>query len=183
MLTQCHIRGLAGLAIPLISIVVSIAYSPWFNIFNNALSDLGDPCRSATVLIFNAGLAIGGLVIVVFALVDVLKYNVVLAIILEILGSFLTLIGIINESYGYMHFVVSAIFFISAAVLLAYLALMLKSTLPLISFTIVVIVWTVYFIFRIPKGAAIPETISIVFASPWYLKTINMLCRNIFRSN
>jgi len=183
MLIQCHIRGLAGLAIPLISIVVSIAYSPWFNIFNNALSDLGDPCRSATALIFNAGLAIGGLVIVVFALVDVLKYNVVLAIILEILGSFLILIGIINDSYGYMHFVVSAIFFISAVVLLAYLALMLNSTLPLISFTIVVSVWTVYFIFRIPKGAAIPETISIVFASPWYLKTINMLCRNIFRSN
>ncbi len=180
MLMHCRIRGLAGLIIPLISIAISIAYSPWFNIFNNALSDLGDPYRSATALIFNAGLIIGGLMIVVFALVDVLKYNVILALILEILGSFLTLIGIVNESYGYMHFIVSAIFFISVAILLAYLALMLKTALPLISLTIAVIVWTVYFIFRVPKGAAIPEITSIALASPWYLKTINILCKRNF---
>jgi len=183
MSAHCRIRGLAGLVVPLISIAISIAYTPWFNIFNNALSDLGDPYRSATALIFNAGLVVGGLVIVVFALVDVLKYNAVLAIILEILGSFLTLVGIINESYGYMHFIVSAIFFISVAVLLAYLALMLKSVLPLISFMIVVLAWTVYFIFKVPKGVAVPETISIALASPWYLKTISISCRKNFRSN
>ena len=180
---QCRTRGLVGLIIPLISVVISATYSPWFNILNNALSDLGNPHLSTTALIFNTGLVIGGVLIVVFALADVLKYNAVLAFILELLGSFLTLIGIINESYGHMHFIVSAIFFTLATILLAYLALTLKSILPLISFAIVVIVWTVYFVFKIPKGAAIPETISITMVIPWYLKTINMSCKSVFRDN
>jgi hypothetical membrane protein len=57
--------GLASAAVPLASILASIAMSPWFTWTGSFLSDLGRDGFSA--LVFNAGLIAGGLLGTAFA--------------------------------------------------------------------------------------------------------------------
>src|SRR3990170_1527124 len=62
------IAGLCGIVGPIISlsfIEIAIIYSPWFNWFKNALSDLG---VHEAALIFNSGLIIGGILTTIFGI-------------------------------------------------------------------------------------------------------------------
>ncbi|MEM2707195.1 MAG: hypothetical protein QW288_06765, partial [Ignisphaera sp.] len=64
---------LSSIFVPLICIAISIWLSPWFNILDNALSDLGHATRSSVAPIFNFGLSLGGFLIALSSLLIISK--------------------------------------------------------------------------------------------------------------
>lgn len=107
-------------------ILVSVALSPWFNLYNNALSDLGNTVTNGSVgYVYNAGLVLAGVLVITFA-VMLLKEsrNLKLAVWTAplIVASFdLALVGVFSENTGSIHGVVSEIFFLMIVVtMLAY---------------------------------------------------------------
>lgn len=57
-------------------IMVSIFLSPWFNFYDNALSDLGNIARNRSVAyVYNSGLIITGSLVSLFALLISIRYR------------------------------------------------------------------------------------------------------------
>jgi len=85
----------------------------------------------------------------------------------------------ILRRYGVIHFIVSVIFFISLLILVSTYAYIFKEyVLPLLAIAIGVISWVLHLIYRIPKGAAIPELISIFITLPFYMRYAVRVCRS-----
>jgi len=107
-------------------IVTSIALSPWFNIYNNALSDLGNTVTNGWVgYVYDIGLVFAGTLVLIFATVisketrD--RRNLVWAVPLMAAALDLALVGVFSENTGHIHGVVSEIFFLMIVVaMLAY---------------------------------------------------------------
>lgn len=107
-------------------ILTSIALSPWFNIYNNALSDLGNTVTNGRVgYIYDAGLVVAGVLVLAFAALlaegarD--RKMLVWAVPLMVAAADLALVGIFSESAGHIHGVVSEVFFLMIVVaMLAY---------------------------------------------------------------
>jgi hypothetical protein len=57
---KMFILSLFSITIPLLFIVISAYLSGWFDLYNNALSDLGHSTESNVAAIFNFGLSLGG---------------------------------------------------------------------------------------------------------------------------
>ncbi|MEM1547135.1 MAG: DUF998 domain-containing protein, partial [Candidatus Methanomethylicia archaeon] len=69
------VLGVLGAVIAYPFIGISIMLSPWFNPYENALSDLGNiALNGLTAYIFNLGLILSGFLIALFALFVSLKY-------------------------------------------------------------------------------------------------------------
>jgi hypothetical membrane protein len=83
-MTSRYCLGIAVLTyvVPLSLITVSALSSGWFNIFDNALSDLGHAVRSSVAPIFNLGLMLGALLMVIFASLFSMRFNKVLSMLL-----------------------------------------------------------------------------------------------------
>jgi len=171
---------LCGVISPLISlsfIALAIAYTPRFNWFTWALSDLG---VHEAALIFNPGLIIGGILAITFAigLMQVLRKQV-----LGLVGAFtlvlssinLCAIGVFPESAGRIHFYVSLAFFVLLAISLLLIGASLiqeSSQRYLGLFTILTVVVAVVTVLAVPhEGAAIPEIIAALAASVWAVVT------------
>ena len=107
-------------------ILASIALSPWFNIYDNALSDLGNTVSNGQVgYIYDAGLVVAGALVFAFAALlsgqvrD--RRTLVWTVPLMAAAADLALVGIFSESTGHIHGVVSEIFFLMIVVaMLAY---------------------------------------------------------------
>ena len=107
-------------------ILASIALSPWFNIYNNALSDLGNTVSNGRVgYVYDVGLVVSGVFLVVFSLLvskatadrRVLGWTVPFTV----ASIDLALVGVFSESTGHIHGVVSEVFFLMIIVtMLAY---------------------------------------------------------------
>lgn len=169
---------LASIVIPFICIAISIYLSPWFNIFNNALSDLGHAVNSGVSPIFNFGLSSGGALIIVTATTIMLRYSRALAVSLTLTGYTLILVAVFDEiynRYGRLHFWVSVAFFVSLAIsLIIYSITTPRKIKKIISSTLLVIAvisWILHLFYKIPRGAAIPELISIFTVIPFYIDT------------
>jgi len=128
--------------------------------------------KSHVAPIFNGGLVFGGLLTYSIALVSKHTprvYNAILAY----TGISLILIGVYDEVYRGLHFTVSVMFFLGTMVFLATVSIREKSSVvKLLSATaliIEVIIWVVYFTYRVPRGAAIPELASVACFTPFYL--------------
>ncbi|MBS7609215.1 DUF998 domain-containing protein, partial [Candidatus Bathyarchaeota archaeon] len=112
-----HFASWIGMAAPLytiLSIMVSIAFSPWFSWTHNALSDLG---VSPVAPIFNSGLIVGGILSSLFSIAlaraEGRSFLCLLGSIILFLASVsLASIGIFPESFGHLHFYVSVAFFV-----------------------------------------------------------------------
>ena len=63
MFLVCRLLPVFSVVVPLFLIMLAIALSGWFNIYDNALSDLGHAVRSNVVPLFNLGLSLGGFLI------------------------------------------------------------------------------------------------------------------------
>jgi hypothetical membrane protein len=168
-------------AVGLGGVAVGISLSPWFSWTSDALSDLGHP-RHASALAFNAGLIASGLLYMVFALslVRVLprgRLEAAAALCLALGGLSLSLIGVVNESFGAPHFVVSFTYFMFVPLGMAFLAFSLWSTMRgLAALTLCLSALAAFFgisiIAAIVYGApfpsqAIPELIASVFHASW----------------
>jgi len=108
--------GLLSASIAYPFIAVSIALSPWFNLYDNALSDLGNMARNGTIALFyNSGLILTGSFATLFAIIVSVghaswKYHS-WTISLVATGISLSLIGLFPEDAGRIHGLVSMLFF------------------------------------------------------------------------
>lgn len=102
-------------------ILVSIALSPWFSFYNNALSDLGNLVTNGRVgYVYDSGLILSGGLIVAFAVLYSRESRDRRALIwtvpLTIAAADLALVGMFSESTGHIHGVVSEVFFLMMVV-------------------------------------------------------------------
>jgi hypothetical membrane protein len=113
-----RLAGLAGILAPVITltlIFVSIAMSPWFSWHDNALSDMG---VSTTPNPFNAALLIGGLLYLVFVIGFVQRHRAqsllarIAGLLLAVGGIGLTLVAVLTEEAGRIHYAVAATYFL-----------------------------------------------------------------------
>ena len=107
-------------------ILASVALSPWFNVYNNALSDLGNTVTNGQVgYVYDAGLVVAGALVLVFAVLvsngagD--RRTLVWTVPLMAAAFDLAMVGVFSENTGHIHGVVSEIFFLMIVVaMLAY---------------------------------------------------------------
>lgn len=176
-MSKCVLRGLivaiASFTAPLAFIGMAAALSSWFNLYNNALSDLGHAIKSSVAPLFNAGLSLGGVLMILFAAKYVVAFSRLVGPLVVVAGYALILVSVFDEVYGILHFAVSVLFFVSILVLVLSYGLTLKNPrIIALAFTLVVlnaIIWALHFAMGIPRGAAIPELISIFTVVPFYL--------------
>jgi len=118
------VRRIVGIVAALVAypfILASIALSPWFNVYSNALSDLGNTVTNGSVgYVYNAGLVLTGVFVLAFAVLMLraspgLKLAV-WTVPLMIAAFDLALVGIFSENTGSIHGVVSEIFFVMIVV-------------------------------------------------------------------
>ena len=165
--------GIMGFTLPLIFVAVAIAYSPWFNIVNNALSDLGHAIRSSVAPIFNLGLSLGGFIMSAHAIYYILPVSKLFGYLLCFSGYSIILIGMFDEAYGVLHFMVSVVFFLSLAAFMIAYAVRNESPWAAVGVGTGITFWVLHFGYDVPKGAAIPELISIAVFIPFYLKLLH----------
>ena len=174
-----RISGISGMIMPFITfmlILLAIAYSPSFSWSENALSDLGVQ-EGVTVVLFNAGLIISGILGILFA---VGLFTFLQESLLNRMGAFvfvldalaLTAIGVFPENVEPIHLLASVAFFVLLPVSMFLLgtAFLRTSRMKLGFFTfaaaiVAAIVWIIPF----GKGVAIPETLSGLSASTWFV--------------
>lgn len=158
-------------ALPLTLILIAIALSPWFSIWDNALSDLGHALKSSVAPLFNLALVVGGVLLIVLALKYMYSYySKIRAIILLYAGFVLVLVGVYDEVYGFLHFIVSVLFFLGIIAYLIAIGIEEKSPYPVIVAVLQLIMWTLHLFYNIPPGAAIPELIAILSFIPFYTR-------------
>jgi hypothetical membrane protein len=166
----CPAIAIAGALVPLACIAAAALSSGWFNLWSNALSDLGHAVRSNVAPIFNFGLSAGGLLVALAGACS-LERSRAIGWTLVVAGYFLILIAVFDEVYGRLHFYVSVAFFLSIAALLAEYALTVrevKGLLASLAIAVGVAAWVVHLAYGVPRGAAVPELVSISVALPFY---------------
>lgn len=115
-MTMRKIIGIAAALAAYPFILASIALSPWFNVYNNALSDLGNTVTNGSVgYVYNVGLITAGALVLIFAALLLragphLKLAV-WTVPLMIASFDLALVGVFSENAGSIHGVVSEVFF------------------------------------------------------------------------
>jgi hypothetical membrane protein len=126
------LRGLALLGVASaftldLAILAAIAFSPWFNFYNNELSDLGNTQTNGTVAyVFDVGLVVAGLLM--FAFAALISYRtqghtvLVWTLPLAVTALDLAMVGAFPENVpGSIHRVVSGVLFLMITMtLLAY---------------------------------------------------------------
>ncbi len=161
--------GSLGVIIPLAAIFLSVIVSPWFSFWDNALSDLGHAVKSYAAPVFNFGLAAGGFLIGLVSYSYLLPSDKGRGLILLATGFFLMLVGVFDEVYGRLHFVVSVLFFLSLMTYLVYTGIRMHSILRLAVFLLHIIIWYLHFVHDLPPGAALPELATVFSFTPFYL--------------
>ena len=151
--------GIVGPIVAVVCIFSAIFSYPAFSWTNNALSDLG-VVEGATSIIFNTGLVTTGVLTFVFSLLGLFNFaggrlGKVGSAFLAISSMSLVCIGVFNEHFSPMHYLVSVVFFVSAPIALFIL--------------------TCAFYRSHNRGiAALTVAVGIVAALPWILElTVN----------
>ena len=152
--------GFVGLLVVYLSIGVSILFSPWFSWQRNALSDLGHVMKSPVAPIFNLGLLLGGFLIIVYALTVFREHVKYTSVCLVASAFLLQLVATFDEAYGFLHGVVSVLFFVSIWITALINAIEKKSLKALIAFIISFGIWVLYGLKVYSAGIAVPEIIS-----------------------
>jgi hypothetical membrane protein len=178
MIKLVRTLGIAGVIIPYLFIFASIILSPWFNFYNNALSDLGNVAHNGYVAyIFNWGLMITGLLVTSFALLlSYVKYSwkfLIWTPLLLITSTDLILIGVFSEDAGKIHGIVSIVFFLMMIVTMfvySYVSWPLGSpqigALALIFGFVSTVVWFGNWPW---SGLAIQELATVIMNSAWLI--------------
>ena len=126
LLRRLEVLGVVAALAAYPFILASIALSPWFNVYNNALSDLGNTVSNGAVgYVYDAGLVVAGAMVFAFSAVlsresrD--KRTMVWTVPLMVAAVDLAMVGVFSENTGHIHGVVSEVFFLMIVVtMLAY---------------------------------------------------------------
>jgi len=165
----CALFGVIGPLVAYVSIGISIALSPWFSWDRNALSDLGHAVESGVAPIFNFGLLLTGFFLTIYAIKVLNKYARLTGYSLVISAFTLQLVAVFDEVYGFLHLVVSILFFVSLGITSLLYAVERKSYSAIAAFTIGLISWIFYWAEIYSVGVAVPETISSVAVLFWII--------------
>ncbi|NLF42849.1 MAG: DUF998 domain-containing protein [Bacteroidales bacterium] len=177
-LTISTICGGVAPAVIFCCILLAIASYDPFSWTNNALSDLG-VVPGFTMIIFNSGLIIGGVLLTVFALgLYTYMKNTLVGKIGSLLFVFATLslicVGIFNEHFVPIHFIVSVSLFSFMALSFMVLsgAFWLTKQKHLTIFTlglgiVMAIVWILEYTIRYVPHVAIPEFVTGFMGVCW----------------
>ena len=162
--------GALGALIPWLFIGAAIGRSPWFSWERNALSDLGHSLRSEAAPIYDFGLALGGALLLLYALNSLLSRAKLSGLSVATAAFLLQLVAVFDEVYGRLHVLVSTLFF--AALLASSLAYAAerRSRLASASFLVGVTVWVLYWAGAYSAGIAVPEAVSALSASAWIVR-------------
>ena len=125
--SSIRIGAIAGIASPIIGIItvlLSVYFSPWFIWQENALSDLGVEQAGGTqiaIYLFNIGLIIAGSLIAVFAVLTRSslpsnRRSKIAYAILFIGGINLALVGIFTENFPVIHRIVALLYFVTTPI-------------------------------------------------------------------
>jgi hypothetical membrane protein len=184
MVNAIRVGAISGILTPIVAftcITLAIGFYPPFSWTTNALSDLGI-VEGTTSVLFNGGLILAGILGFMFAVLGLFSFtgktlagkvgSALLA------GSTVALvsIGIFNENFVPIHYLVSVAFFISAPISLFILtyAFYLGKRQSLAAYTLLTGVvaaapWILQFTLHYVPNVAIPETISGVAVSLWVI--------------
>jgi len=170
---RCLCLGAAAAATPLLLVLLAARLSGWFNPLTNALSDLGHATRSPVAPIFNLGLSLGGFLLALSGVLCAYRRSRLVGATLVASGFLLNLVGVFDEVYGRLHYYVSVAFFLSlAALLVEYSAVArgrLRRVLGLMALAAGALSWLLHMVYGLPRGAAVPELVSILVSLPFYL--------------
>ena len=172
MRLRCSIflTGILGLLVLYVCIFTSIALSPWFSWSKNALSDLGHSVKSIVAPIFNLGLVIGGFLIYQYS-ISILKHSKMIMYYFLALSAFLLiLIGVFDEVYGVLHFIVSVAFFVTALSATLIYAYERKSKVAVVAFIIGACSWAIYGLKVFEIGISVPEILSVFAVTSWIVE-------------
>lgn len=147
------------------TIALSISISPWFSWVDNALSDLGN-LRYGSAPIFNGGLLITGLLLILYSFTALRHHSPKTAYFLAFTGFAMELVGLFCENYGAIHFYVSVILFISLPIVSMAYFVEKRCYLTWLVF-LAVPFWILHFQGGLFKGVAIPEILSSFVMLPW----------------
>ncbi len=167
----CALFGVVSPPVAYASIGVSIALSPWFSWEKNALSDLGHAFKSGVAPIFNFGLLLTGFLVIIYAVTTLRGYARWTSYSLVISAFMLQLVAVFDEVYGFLHFVVSLLFFVSLGLATLVYAVERRSRLAAIGFIIGLFAWVFYWAEIYRAGVAVPEIISSVAVMPWIVSS------------
>jgi len=167
---KAFFAGILGLLIPYVCIFTSIALSPWFSWSKNALSDLGHSVKSNVAPVFNLGLVIGGILIYQYS-TSLSNYSKMLThYFLAFSALLLVLIGVFDEVYGLIHFIVSLAFFITVLLTTLVYVYEKRSKIAIIAFIIGVCSWVVYGLRVFEIGVSVPEILSAFAVTSWVVE-------------
>jgi hypothetical membrane protein len=152
--------GIFGPLLAYISIIASLALSPWFNWETNMLSDLGNPATSTAAHIFNLGLLLAGFFMMVYSLSVFRKHARYSSFCLFVSTFFVQLLAAFNEAYGSLHYAVAVIHFLMLSLTSIVYTVEKRSAVALITFGIVMFSWLIYALNIFSIGVAVPETAS-----------------------
>jgi len=187
-LKKAWICGLLAPIIAYTAIFIAIANAPWFTWYANALSDLG--AHAGSDYIFNTGLMIAGILLLLFSIGLFLHFQDLLskvgAIFLVLDSIALFAIGFFPETAGIIHFYVSVMFFVMFPLgyLIISVAFLLKKSniwlamLALIGAIASIIIWSFPWRSFGITGVAIPEFLSSLVGSIWIVAIALQLLRN-----
>lgn len=162
--------GIAAIVILYGATLISIYMSPWFDWWNNALSDLGH-LKNTSAPIFNGGLFFAGFFVLIYGSFKLRSYAPITSYFLALSGLSLQLVGLFCENYGRLHFYVSVLLFITLFLTSVCYTYERRSRIALFAILMIPL-WWLYFGGGIFNGAAIPEVISSLLILPWYLNAI-----------
>jgi hypothetical membrane protein len=189
------ISGACGILTPIVAftfILLAILNFPQFSWTENALSDLGVQ-EGVTATLFNSGLMIGGILLLVFLSgLFVLQKTMLsrIGVFMSVLAALaLVAIGTFPESVEPTHYYVSVAFFlllpVSMLVIGAAFLLTAKVKMGVFTFLVAIVaalVWVMQWTIGFGSNVAIPETLSALSASTWSIVLGFKMLRGASRS-
>ncbi|MEM0117086.1 MAG: DUF998 domain-containing protein [Conexivisphaerales archaeon] len=178
--------GLVASVLPYPFIIVSMLLSPWFNMYEDALSDLGNLNNGLAARIYDSGLTLGGVFVILFSLMLMRgnrgKHFVTVGTLISFIGIALALIGLFPENAGEIHGIISTFFFgliVVSMIIYGYLSWPLGSPITgLLATLFGIVAASVWFIKWPWSGIAIQETFTSLLASFWLLQVSVLLLRD-----
>lgn len=162
--------ALLGTVAPILAYVfigVSILLSPWFSWRENALSDLGHSFGSSVASVYNFGLILSGLLVILYATKVLSQYAKWTICSLTLWSFLLQMVATFDEVYGLIHTVVSGLFFVSLGFASIIYILERRSYLAMAAFLIGLFSWVIYWSEAYPIGVVVPEAISSLAVPSW----------------
>lgn len=161
------IFGVIGPLATYFFIGVSIALSPWFSWQENALSDLGHAIRSSVAPIFNFGLLLAGFLVAMYSITALRDHAKYTSCCLLVSAFALQLVAVFDEVYGFLHYVVSVLFFVSLVFASILYSAERRSLPALMALVVGLGSWVLYWAGVYNVGVAVPEAVSSVAATSW----------------